>query len=263
MRITKTMTFKEKNMKRTVLLIVVAILSVLMVGCGSTDNEELLLDQQKQNAKTEIENYRQELSPELSEAGQGYNDDLIEIYFGRIDDAEEGVDELKQTCLLKMEQTFISEKKDAKIAEINSEYDPAIDKVCGWLDGLLEYGVYRGTEKEYNAEVKDIDEQLRNIATEKTKKKNYYAQMCAISGYSQSWLQGKYSEVDSEYNASYNYLVAEKNYLEALWQNRSQYDEYLALLGGLEDERDALIAKANQEYEQRNGEIENLIGELK
>ena len=251
------------KLRNILALIAAAIILVTMVGCGSTDNEELPLDQQKQNAKTEIENYRQELSPELSEAGQGYNDDLIEIYFGRIDDAEEGVDELKQTCLLKMEQTFISEKKDAKIAEINSEYDPAIDKVCGWLDGLLEYGVYRGTEKEYNAEVKDIDEQLRNIATEKTKKKNYYAQMCAISGYSQSWLQGKYSEVDSEYNASYNYLVAEKNYLEALWQNRSQYDEYLALLGGLEDERDALIAKANQEYEQRNGEIENLIGELK
>lgn len=237
-------------MKRTVLLIVVAILSVLMVGCGSTDNEELLLDQQKQNAKTEIENYRQELSPELSEAGQGYNDDLIEIYFGRIDDAEEGVDELKQTCLLKMEQTFISEKKDAKIAEINSEYDPAIDKVCGWLDELLEYGVYSGSETQYNSEIKSINNSMAEAANVRTKQLAYVKS------------ETDRIRVENEYSNKVAPLKSRKQELERLWENREKYNEYLSLLGGLEEERDALIAAANGEYEKRNTEIERLISEL-
>jgi len=257
-------------------MLVIAML-VLAVGCGdsngsndgsnrtvvdSNGSNEDLVEEQRASAKAEIEDYIKEISPSLSDDGIEYVKYAKERYFATIDEVVEGIDIIKQLCMLQMEQALISNERDTQIYLIESEYDPIIDDVCSWLDDLLDAGIYRGTEDNYNAEIEALDEQLQDIATEKTKKKNYYAQMCVLNGYSQSWLQTKYSEVDSEYKATYDYLVAQKEYLQALWKNRGKYDEYLALLGGLEKERDNLIADVEEEYELKNQEIEQQISEL-
>ena len=68
--------------------------------------------------------------------------------------------------------------------------------------------------------------------------------------------------MDQKYARQRENLTELKECLQALWENRELYNKGNAILLGLIDEKDELIASANNEYAVRKNEIDTEIARL-
>ena len=250
-----------------IILLVGCLMMLCLFGCGDTndDNDPTKASPEEiAEAKSEIENYIKVVSPALTASSLTYANDLKDIYFDKIDKADENVENIKKECLLKIELTYISDKKEAKLEQIHDEYDLPIIEVENAIYAIELEGYYTGTQASYNAEIASIDEQLRKIETERAKEISKAKSQSNISGVGGTgYLENALMKINSKYNAQRKEYDNLKNQLKTMWENKSLYYEGLAVLSELESERDSLINSANNEYTRRKNQIDTELSALK
>lgn len=245
--------------------------TMFLFGCSNKDDassentnkKETVSDEEIVEAKQEVENYEQKICAEMSESSKNEVVALKEACFEEIDANPENFENSKKICLLEMELVYIADIKNQKLAEISSNYDYPIQNMENILFEIEVQGYYTGSQASYNLELSDIDSQLREISVNKEKEKRYIrAQAIANGSNNTGWLQSKLNEVDQKYARQRENLTELKECLQALWENRELYNKSNAILLGLIDEKDELIASANNEYAVRKNEIDTEIARL-
>lgn len=247
------------------MLLLGCLMMLFLFGCGDTNDEQTKASPEEiAEAKSEIENYIKVVSPTLTVSSKTHVNDLKDIYFNKIDGVDKNVANIKKECLLKIELVYISDKKETKLEQIHDEYDLPIIEVENAIYAIELEGYYTGTQASYNAEIASIDEQLKEIETERAKEISKAKSQSSISGVGGTgYLENALMKINSKYNAQRKELDNLKSYLKLMWENKGLYYEGLAVLSELEAERDSLINSANNEYTRRKNQIDTELSALK